>query len=256
VRRVGRALPHADEGFWAGDHTAEGKIKDLVTGDCHFVEFKGKEPIKIRNYVRLLVTGNPDWLVPAGMEERRFAVFDVGEDHMQDHAYFGAIEKQMDDGGREALLDYLLNFDLTRIELRQIPNTAALLDQKIRSLPPEKGWLLDLLRKGRLPTGCPEDSECPVDALFDSYVEHAQRQGARRRSIETEIGALLKKTFPTLRRVRVRVGEHRPYVYRFPPLAECRKRFDELMQSSIDWGSGKGGFFVEDEREKEPAPDR
>jgi len=26
--------------------------------------------------------------------------------------------------------------------------------------------------------------------LFDSYVEHAQRQGARRRSIETEIGAL------------------------------------------------------------------
>jgi hypothetical protein len=233
---VSALLLHADEGFWAGDHAAEGKIKDLVTGDFHFVEFKGKEPIKIRNYVRLLVTGNPDWLVPAGMEERRFAVFDVGEDHMQDHAYFAAIEKQMDDGGREALLDYLLNFDLSAVNLRKIPNTAALLDQKIASLPSEKGWPLDLLRTGRLPWSGSEDNECPLDSLFDSYVEHAQRQGARRRSIETEIGSLLNKTFPTLRRVRVRVGAHRPYVYRFPPLAECRKRFDELMQSSVDWG--------------------
>jgi hypothetical protein len=116
----------ADEGFWAGDHAAEGKIKDLVTGDFHFIEFKGREPIKIRNYVRLLVTGNPDWLVPAGMEERRFAVFDVGEDHMQDHAYFAAIEKQMNEAGREALLDYLLGFDLSTVYLPQIPKAARL----------------------------------------------------------------------------------------------------------------------------------
>jgi Family of unknown function (DUF5906) len=26
-------LLHADEGFWAGDHAAEGKLKDLITGD-------------------------------------------------------------------------------------------------------------------------------------------------------------------------------------------------------------------------------
>jgi hypothetical protein len=30
-----------------------------------------------------------------------------------------------------------------------------------------------------------------------------------------------------------------PCIYRFPPLAECRKRFEELMQSSIDWNSRK-----------------
>jgi hypothetical protein len=53
-----------------------------------------------------------------------------------------------------------------------------LLDQKIASLPPEKGWLLDLLRRGRLPWGGTEDNECLVDALFDNYVEHAQRHTA------------------------------------------------------------------------------
>jgi Family of unknown function (DUF5906) len=67
-------LLHADEAFWAGDHAAEGKLKDLVTGDRHMIEMKGVEPISVRNYVRLLVTGNEAWVVPAGMEERRFAV--------------------------------------------------------------------------------------------------------------------------------------------------------------------------------------
>jgi hypothetical protein len=256
---VSALMLHADEGFWAGDHAAEGKIKDLVTGDFHFVEFKGKEPIKIPNYVRLLVTGNPDWLVPAGMEERRFAVFDVGEKHMQDHRYFADIENQMNEGGREALLDYLLGFDLTTVNLRQIPKTAALLDQKIASLPPEKGWLLDLLRNGRLPWGCPGARECPCDALFNSYVQHANRQGARRRSIETAIGSLLNKTFPTVRRGREtgsRGDDDRRYVYEFPPLAECRKRFDELMQGNIDWGSPGRGFFDIDEWEKDAPPDR
>ena len=87
-------LLHCDEAFWAGDRAAEGKLKDLITGQDHLIEFKGKEPIKVRNYVRLLVTGNPDWLVPAGLEERRFAVLDVGEGHIQDTAYFAGIDEQ------------------------------------------------------------------------------------------------------------------------------------------------------------------
>jgi hypothetical protein len=105
--------------------------------------------------------------------------------------------------------------------------------------------------------GC-SDNECPCDALFDSYVQHANRQGARRRSIETAIGALLRKTFPTVRRVRA-TGSHcdeRAYVYQFPPLAECRTRFDELIQGNVDWGASGSGFFDLEEWEKDPPPDR
>src|SRR5580692_6294262 len=46
-------LLHADEGFWAGDKKAEGRLKDLVTGKTHPIEFKGKEAFWINNYVRL-----------------------------------------------------------------------------------------------------------------------------------------------------------------------------------------------------------
>ena len=140
---------HADEAFWAGDKAAVGTLKDLVSGKDHMLEYKGVDPIRIKNFIRLFVTGNPDWMVPAGFRERRWAVFDMGEDHMQDHAYFAAIDDEMDNGGREALLHYLLNFDLKQVNLRIIPKTAALLDQQIESMTPEQAWWFDTLMQRR-----------------------------------------------------------------------------------------------------------
>jgi hypothetical protein len=130
---------HADEGFWAGDKKAEGKLKDLITGDKHPIEFKGKEAFWIYNFVRLLVTGNPDWQVPAGFDERRFAVLDMGEAHRKDYPYFAAIDAEMAAGGREALLYHLLHeVDCTKVNLRQIPHTAALLEQKLETASAEQ----------------------------------------------------------------------------------------------------------------------
>ena len=248
-------LLHADEGFWAGDRAAEGKLKDLVTELSQNIEFKGKEPIRINSYVRLLVTGNPDWMVPAGFEERRFATLDVADDHMEDYAYFAAIDEEMKNGGREALLHYLLNFDLSTVNLRQIPKTKALLEQKFASLNPEQAWWLDTLMDGRLPFSSVAEKDntdarycCPVSALFDAYIEHAQKHGVRRRSIEVQLGIFLKKYLPGLvrrevkheNRLGAKIITNRFYVYDFPPLAKCRASFAEALQQEIDWGSKKG----------------
>ena len=67
---------------------------------------------------------------------------------------------------------------------------------------------------------------------------------------------MLRKTFPTLRRARATgsLEDDRVYVYHFPPLAECRKRFDEVIQGNIDWGSPRSGFFDLDQWEKQPRP--
>ena len=219
-------LLHADEAFWAGDHAAEGKLKDLITGHDHFIEYKGKEPVRVQNFVRLLVTGNDDWLVPAGLGERRPAVLDVGQEHMQDHAYFAAIDAEMANGGREALLQHLLNFDLSTVDLRSIPKTAALLDQKVASLPSEKAWWLDVLMRGKLPLGC--GRTCPTAELFDDYITHADKIGVRRRAIETQIGMFLSKHVPGLRKSEGR--------YEFPPLAEARAAFAKKLQHTVDWG--------------------
>jgi Family of unknown function (DUF5906) len=240
---VSNLLLHCDESFWAGDHAAEGKLKDLITGNCQFIEFKGKEPIKVRNHVRLLVTGNPNWLVPAGFEERRFAVLEVGEHHIQDAEYFAAIDAEMNGGGREALLDYLMRFDLEKVDLRKIPKTAALLDQKLSSLDPEKGWWLDELERGELPWGVEEAGKCPARRLFDRYVMHASRRGARRRAIETQIGVFLTRFVPGLRKNEglyrhwdgSQMIDRKGSIYTFPELAECRAAFAKAMQQDFAW---------------------
>jgi hypothetical protein len=252
-------LLHADEAYWAGDHTAEGKLKDLVTSPSQHIEYKGLETILINNYVRLFTTGNPNWLVPAGFDERRHAVLDVGEDKMQDKKYFAAIDAEMDNGGREALLYHLLNFDLTTVDLRTIPKTEALVEQQIASLTSEQSWWLDTLMSGELPWGCDVPNECPANRLFDRYITRATLQGARRKSIETQVGGFLMKHVPELRkskayykrwnRLKDKMVDKRGSVYVFPSLKDCRAAFAGKMGAAIKWDDAEADW------ETEPPPD-
>lgn len=167
---------------------------------------------------------------------------------MQNNAYFAAIEAEADNGGREALLDYLLNFDLKSVNLRKIPLTEALLDQKILSMTAEQKWWFDVLSSGELPGGCTETRCCPVQALFNRYINHASRQGAKRRSIETQLGSFMRKHVPVLRkssnrrpyRFKLRghddhTYEREGYIYTFPSLVECRKAFGEELKQDLKW---------------------
>ena len=191
------------------------------------LEFKHVDPIRIKNYIRLFVTGNPDWLIPAGVKERRFAVFDMEEDHIQDHAYFAAIDDEMNNGGREALMHYLLNVDLSQVNLRSIPKTAALLDQQVMKgvLPP-------------MAPGVDQHGTCLKTNLHQCYVRHAQLQGAHYRSIETKLGMFMRAQLePFLRSKRHAVGLKRLSCYELPTLMICRMLFAEKLGQTIDWGS-------------------
>ena len=65
-----------EEAFWAGDKQAEGKLKLLITSKLHMIERKGYEPYMVGNYARIYITSNNDWVVPATVDERRFAIFE------------------------------------------------------------------------------------------------------------------------------------------------------------------------------------
>jgi phage/plasmid primase-like uncharacterized protein len=248
-------LLHADEAFWAGDHTAGSKLKDLITSGTQRIEFKGKEKIQIANYIRLLVTGNPDWLIPAELGDRRHFVLDIGEEHLNDFPYFAAIDQQMDNGGREALLYHLLHIDLSGINLRDVPKTKALLDQQTASMTPEQGWWFDTLSRGRLPYGCDVDRRCSTEALFAHYLAKTGARGVRRKALETQIGMFLHKYAPGIRNAKgdyVTPDGVKEYgkVYDFPELKECRAAFANKMRQAIDWDEPEADW------DKEPEPVR
>lgn len=240
-------LLQVDEGFWAGDKTSEGRLKGLVTSEVQMIEFKGKDPIRVPNYVHLLVTSNSDWVVPAGQEERRFSTFDVGDHCMQNAEYFRLMIEQLESGGYGALLHFLLNFDLSTVDLRRIPNTPALLEQKIAKQGPVESWWFNCLQRGGGVTDDwnPENADTTADdpwpetidceRVHSAYVSYCEKIGIRHRKGPAQFGIELNRLIPGLRRVRPRSGASRSYAYQFPSLADCRTAFEDMIRTTIDW---------------------
>ncbi len=230
-------LLQTDEGFWAGDKAAEGRLKGLVTAREHLIERKGVEAFKVPNYVRLLITSNHDWVIPAGMHERRFAVLDMAETVRQDHEYFRAIDEEMANGGRAALLKLLLEFDLSAVDVLCIPKTDALQEQVISSMDPVHSWWYGRLNDGQILPDLsvwPEAIKCKD--LIDAYSKSMERAGVTRRGLETEVGARLRKAVPGLIRKQLVMSEaRRDWHYVLPPLEQCRASFEKAYAIEFKW---------------------
>jgi len=232
-----KLLVFADEGFWAGDKQGEGALKALVTEERLAIEFKGKDVINVRNHVHLIVASNNDWVVPAGLGERRFCVIDVDEAHKDDHAYFKAITNQMNDGGRAALLHHLQHIDLSDVNLRTFPKTQALWDQTYASMPITHQFIYERLLHGAMLSQTTHWEPWVIKTtLHHEFVECASKAGVSRRGLETGLGVAIKKLLPGVKSDRRSVGnDTRVRVFNFPPLERCRAMFETAVGQKIPW---------------------
>ena len=208
----------------------------MITEDTIQIEMKGKDILKFRNHIRLLISSNHAWVVPAGNEERRFCVIDVGEARMQDRAYFGGIIDQMNNGGREALLHYLLEYDLSGIDLGSPPRTGALQDQKDRSASPVQNWWLERLMDGHtVADGNDWKTDIRTDILYRDYRDVSEAVGIKRRASSMAFGKELKMLIPEFERVRIQKNKSRYWVYQISDLQACRHHFDQITRSEHGW---------------------
>ncbi len=236
----------ADEAFFAGDRRHASMLKALVTEDSIIVEPKGIDAETVPNCLHILMASNEDWVVPAGIRERRFCVLDVSSAHIQDAMYFGRIAEAMRAGGYANLLHALLSTDLLRYDVRAVPQTKALQDQKIHSFEPTHDWWYGKLRDGKLLAEHGGwKKEVLVEELTADFVEHIRVWGQQiRRTSATKLGHFMRLACPgdSLRRrqdhIPVTIGDkliQRPYYYIFPPLAELRRHWDEKFGGPYTW---------------------
>lgn len=236
-------LCFADEGFLAGDKASVGTLKALITEDTFRIEPKGKEAFTVKNHLRLIVASNNDWVIPADFEERRFFVLDVSDDHIQAHDYFAAIRKQMDEGGREAMMCDLLKMDLTGVNLREVPQTRALIEQKLHSASPVTKWWVHRLQEGGQVEGLDEWlSEVPTKHLHQEYVQYCKNSGLRPVVDDALFARQLRKLCPNIqgpRRKKVDdilftvFGAQRQNCLVFPPLEGCRSAFEGMLRARV-----------------------
>jgi hypothetical protein len=232
------AFLFADEAFWPGHKEAEGVLKQLVTEPVISYEGKGADIVPGRNLVHLMMASNNDWVVPAGMDARRFAVFDVSDERRNDKAFFAALNAQMDAGGLAAMLHDLLALDLGDWHpSRGIPQTQALAEQKALSLDPASKWWMAVLDRGELPTteaiawerGPAELDPASKAELLEDYDRFLKANRVFSAKATHKALAAAGRSLG-LEAARPRGGKDRAWV--LPPLAEARRLFEERLGAS------------------------
>lgn len=228
----GKLLICADEGSFASEKSA-GKLKNMITADLVTLEEKYQRPIAVINHMRLIITGNDLQIITASRDERRYCVLDVLPTHKDDTEYWKRMHEWRDNGGAEALHHYLLHYPLKDVDLRTVPKTKALTDQKIASMDDVERWLLAVLNRGYIRQGPPWGSPVAVSTIRASFAEF---QGVKEMSaLDARIGRKLSEVFPQFKKSRNRTAGGQEYRYTFPPLAECRQMFQEYIGGEIDW---------------------
>jgi Family of unknown function (DUF5906) len=154
----------AEEAFWAGNKSAEGTLKHEITSAKVMAEFKNVDAYEEKSFLRILFLSNEAWIFPATEDERRLAAFACGDKHINDYAYFSAMDDQLFGKGKreydascdeppfglQALLTFFLRLDLSRFNVRAAPETAALEDQRASTLTKHAQFFLDALNSRNL----------------------------------------------------------------------------------------------------------
>lgn len=232
----------ADEAFWAGSKEGEGVLKGLITEKTITYEGKGVNAEAGRNCVHLIMASNEEWVVPAGVnQERRFAVFDVQSD-VRSRQFWAELHNTMEHGGGlAAMLKELKEYNLSKFEIRDIPQTEALAKQKLLTLAASEQWLVDFvlkkykddmveLRDGLFVTL--EDLELSMERFYEKKRLHTHFNSTR-----THIGMLLSRLLPKAKKIKIRTdNDERKWGYQLPLATEAKRYLEENLGLSFkDW---------------------
>ena len=223
-----RLLVCADEAVWAGDKQAERVLKGMVTERTLTIEPKGVDAFPWPNKLAIIQSTNDKWVVPATWDERRYAVFEVNPIYMQQREYFEPLLAEIDNGGAAAMLYDLLEMDLDGWHPRyDIPQTEALIEQKVQSLDGLEQWWFAKLNTGETPM---PQMKNPRWVLSKRLLEEAVEHNARAKYVtETEFGNFLRQMGCEHKSTGAAWG------WVFPPIEEARRAWEIKMGGKCEW---------------------
>jgi len=256
-------LVFADEAFFAGDKRHESVLKALITEPTIFIEKKYVDGEQQPNRLTIIMATNEEWAVPAAIDDRRFFVVDVTDEVANDHKYFAALNEEMENGGLGALLGFLLRVDLGRFNVRAVPKTAELIEQKLLSLDPTAEFVYAMLGEGSQFANRARWSRwVPTNVLHEEYTRYTKsksRRPAPRNQFLKRIHELVGSRRSKRRRASVEedwfndgYGLTAEFIsgVTFDPLRECRDRFSRVIGRPIEWDDGE--IFDEETLDEDP----
>ena len=177
---IGKFNPHletllrvtADEALFVGDPRHRNALFGLITEPTLTIEPKGCGVYTAASYLNVTMLSNSEHFMPVSDTARRFFIPTVSAARRGDHAYFAGLQEELDGGGYEALLYHLLHeVDLTGFNVRKVPQTEGLRQQRDQSLPPLDAWWCELLETGTLRGSDPAEPHRAVSNSYTRVVE-------------------------------------------------------------------------------------
>lgn len=242
-------LLFADEAFFAGNKQDANTLKTIITSRILNIEQKGVDSETSANCIHLMMASNEDWVVNAEFGDRRNFVLKVLPDKIGDRAYFDAMVKQMESGGYEALLHFLLNYDLkaAKWDKRDVPKTDALRDQQDRSMP----WDVEAVVYMAVTGLCPEarvDRAWGTSRADEFHPENGkdrlgqwehlrnvlQLKGEGRKVSSYKFGEAMRAWGFS----RMDGHHENGVVWKAPPLPELRRKIDQHTGKPREWPGG------------------
>lgn len=237
-----------EEAFWGGSKTAEGMLKELVTGSKLTIEQKFREAFRADNYMRIVIIGNEEWQVPASLRderrwmvlnaEMRFMPFETEADKMKAARWFDRLHRLLQNGGYRYLLTYLQGIDLEGAQVNAAPVTGALVEQIEHTLSLPHNWWLECLREGRLVEALLSDGRWPGDVekkhVREAFTRYCDGRNITSRLPSAEaLGKELHRVCPSL--VLNKKSSQNTWIYRFPPLTVAREEWERVLGRAVAW---------------------
>jgi hypothetical protein len=232
-------LIHANEALWGGNRKDIGLLKAMITESSCSIEGKGKDRITVRNFKHIILSSNEPWPVHLDADDRRFAVIRVSEERKEDHAYFEAIQNQLDNGGYEAFLYGVLHEDLIGFNPRILPKSTEAFDIKMQSTGSAERYLYEALLSGGFSIGISPNmdlrvwqSPIPRESVYTDYVTWCSNDGEHPLS-NTLLGKVIKKIIISTENTRPGRGS-RLRQYKFPSLIKARQEFCKAFKEDVE----------------------
>jgi hypothetical protein len=151
----GAGLVIAEEAFFAGDPTMRGPLYDLITNERIATEAKNLPIEQTRNHCGVIMLTNARWAVPAKEKSRRFAVLSVSEKYAYGEPGAPAYWRKVAPLVRNANVILAFAARMQAIKIARppwegIPETEALMGQKLTGLEPQNRQIYDMLQTGVL----------------------------------------------------------------------------------------------------------
>jgi hypothetical protein len=129
-----------EEILWAGDRKSTDKLKSRITAPQMPMERKNGAVWQADNHLHCIMTTNHEHAIAAGVGDRRYAVFDVSDEHANDKLWFDPLYRDLNDGGASEFLWLLQNLQLGDWHPRQLVKTAEATEQQRMSGDSVSQW--------------------------------------------------------------------------------------------------------------------